>query len=72
MKVIKFGKHSYAVGLMPKDVARIKSGRPILVDFSELGGQGEVLIFFGLPEMLTFQSQDDHETHLLQGSDDDD
>jgi len=41
------GSPIYVFGLDAENMQRLRSGEPILVDLTQLGGTGEVLIYFG-------------------------
>lgn len=43
-------KPLYGFGLSQENVKRLKSGKPIVIDLAEMGGDGEVMIFYGRTE----------------------
>jgi hypothetical protein len=42
---------SYGFGLSEENIKRLKQGQPIQVDLAQMGGIGNVLIFYGKTEM---------------------
>ena len=40
----------YGFGISEENVNRLKKGQPIFIDLSEIGGTGEVMIFYGKTE----------------------
>lgn len=47
---IKAGIINYGFGLSERNIQLLKQGKPILIDLSELGGDGNVTIFYGKTE----------------------
>lgn len=46
----KSGVSSYGFGLSERNVELLKEGKPIVIDLAPMGGQGEILIFYGKTE----------------------
>lgn len=43
----KDGKPAYGFGISADNVKRLKKGQPIVIDLTEMGGEGEIMIFYG-------------------------
>lgn len=43
----KDGSPGYGFGISAENVERLKKGQPIIIDMTEMGGEGEVMIFYG-------------------------
>lgn len=44
------GALCYGFGISEENVKRLKKGQPIYIDLSQIGGTGEVMIFYGKTE----------------------
>ena len=49
-KFTRNGKPSYGFGLSGMNIKKLKEGKPMLIDLNEMGGEGEVFIFYGSTE----------------------
>ena len=46
----KDGVTGYGFGLSERNVNLLKEGKPIVIDLAQMGGQGEIFIFYGKTE----------------------